>query len=428
MAEQCCRECYADQECSARGWHPASELLRSGSGAVAGCGDIMVGPPSRSPCPDTVSARMRLLYDYRAPAGTRWSPTAEQLRELLALFHIGGVRTPTTAQISRITARLRAHGRIEGRNVFYWFQNQKARERKRRLQLLQHNIAPSTPASPARHQQPSSVQTQPPKPGDDRHQDDDGGVHTSNLEQLQIISRSSHEMNLQDNVLIIPAPLNEWELRSTRPNVVQQHVSWNAGGRAGAHGRSGLVSIESGEYSYKDCRRPPAACMQLGEDEKSEVSDGADINVVGVQHWRLTTAACVNADVAASCLKLADSGAKKRSRFKDLEEIDSVADLPHAVPSTEYRVSSSFNESTALKRGACCSTVELPTTLPLFPLSPTGSGCSCSCSSAFCSTPASCIPSHNNYVPGRPHSGFSSPSVSCVKHGLILELKLAVDH
>nr|CBX45509.1 hypothetical protein [Cyathea australis] len=80
-----------------------------------------------------VSARMRLLYDYRAPAGTRWSPTTEQLRELQALFHEGGMRTPTTAQISRIAARLRAHGRIEGRNVFYWSQNQKARERKRKL-------------------------------------------------------------------------------------------------------------------------------------------------------------------------------------------------------------------------------------------------------------------------------------------------------
>nr|CBX45508.1 hypothetical protein [Ceratopteris richardii] len=84
---------------------------------------------------DVVPARMWSLYGYNAPRGTRWSPTTEQLRELLNIYHIGGIRTPTTAQISSITARLRHYGRIEGRNVFYWFQDQKARERKRRLQL-----------------------------------------------------------------------------------------------------------------------------------------------------------------------------------------------------------------------------------------------------------------------------------------------------
>ncbi|KAH6558439.1 hypothetical protein KP509_1Z063700 [Ceratopteris richardii] len=121
--------------------HQAHPILSAGlsGGSIPTSSSMLTLPPCGEVAfdGDIVSPRMRLLYDYRAPAGTRWSPTAEQLRELLALFHIGGIRTPTTAQISHITARLRGYGRIEGRNVFYWFQNQKARERKRRLQLLQ---------------------------------------------------------------------------------------------------------------------------------------------------------------------------------------------------------------------------------------------------------------------------------------------------
>ncbi|KAL0737393.1 hypothetical protein Bca4012_013603 [Brassica carinata] len=40
-------------------------------------------------------------------------------------------RTPTTEQIQQIASKLRKYGRIESKNVFYWFQNHKARERER---------------------------------------------------------------------------------------------------------------------------------------------------------------------------------------------------------------------------------------------------------------------------------------------------------
>lgn len=48
-----------------------------------------------------------------------------------------GTRTPSAEQIQQITAQLRKFGKIEGKNVFYWFQNHKARERqKRRRQMF----------------------------------------------------------------------------------------------------------------------------------------------------------------------------------------------------------------------------------------------------------------------------------------------------
>ncbi|KAK1263222.1 WUSCHEL-related homeobox 1 [Acorus gramineus] len=59
---------------------------------------------------------------------TRWSPTEDQLRMLEEMYR-RGLRTPTAEQIQRIAEDLRRFGRIEGKNVFYWFQNHKARER-----------------------------------------------------------------------------------------------------------------------------------------------------------------------------------------------------------------------------------------------------------------------------------------------------------
>jgi Homeodomain len=61
---------------------------------------------------------------------TRWSPTPEQLM-LLEEMYKNGVKTPNATQIQQITAQLSRYGRIQGKNVFYWFQNHKARERQK---------------------------------------------------------------------------------------------------------------------------------------------------------------------------------------------------------------------------------------------------------------------------------------------------------
>jgi hypothetical protein len=58
----------------------------------------------------------------------RWNPTAEQVEVLTELFR-AGLRTPSTEQIQRISTHLSAFGKVESKNVFYWFQNHKARER-----------------------------------------------------------------------------------------------------------------------------------------------------------------------------------------------------------------------------------------------------------------------------------------------------------
>ncbi|KAK2976262.1 hypothetical protein RJ640_000634 [Escallonia rubra] len=67
---------------------------------------------------------------------SRWNPTSEQLQTLEELYRMG-TRTPSAEQIQQITAQLRRYGKIEGKNVFYWFQNHKARERQKRRRQLE---------------------------------------------------------------------------------------------------------------------------------------------------------------------------------------------------------------------------------------------------------------------------------------------------
>ncbi|KAK6933043.1 Homeobox domain [Dillenia turbinata] len=69
----------------------------------------------------------------------RWNPTTEQVRVLTDLFR-SGLRTPSTDQIQKISSQLSFYGKIESKNVFYWFQNHKARERQKRRRVSVDDI------------------------------------------------------------------------------------------------------------------------------------------------------------------------------------------------------------------------------------------------------------------------------------------------
>lgn len=75
----------------------------------------------------------RELFNEQQSMGSsiRWNPTPEQLLALEEMYRLG-MRTPTAEQIQQIAAELRRFGKIEAKNVFYWFQNHKARERQKR--------------------------------------------------------------------------------------------------------------------------------------------------------------------------------------------------------------------------------------------------------------------------------------------------------
>ncbi|XP_042501315.1 WUSCHEL-related homeobox 1 [Macadamia integrifolia] len=84
----------------------------------------------------TITEQSKREFSAQPVVSSRWNPTPEQLRALEELYR-RGTRTPTAEQIQHITAQLRRFGKIEGKNVFYWFQNHKARERQKRRRRLE---------------------------------------------------------------------------------------------------------------------------------------------------------------------------------------------------------------------------------------------------------------------------------------------------
>ncbi|KAK4434400.1 WUSCHEL-related homeobox 4 [Sesamum alatum] len=88
------------------------------------------GPPTKLGSSDFQKKESAQLEAQQAAGGTRWNPTQEQIG-ILEMLYRGGMRTPNAQQIEQITAQLGKYGKIEGKNVFYWFQNHKARERQK---------------------------------------------------------------------------------------------------------------------------------------------------------------------------------------------------------------------------------------------------------------------------------------------------------
>ncbi|KAK2635408.1 hypothetical protein Ddye_030200 [Dipteronia dyeriana] len=101
-------------------------------------------PNLKTPFPQSTS--LLALCNYHANGteqsrtefmgSSRWNPTPEQLLALEDMYR-QGTRTPSAEQIQHITAQLRRFGKIEGKNVFYWFQNHKARERQKRRREME---------------------------------------------------------------------------------------------------------------------------------------------------------------------------------------------------------------------------------------------------------------------------------------------------
>ncbi|KAI3747715.1 hypothetical protein L6452_10312 [Arctium lappa] len=92
-------------------------------------------------------------------SSTRWTPTSDQIRILKELYYNNGIRSPTADQIQRIAAQLRQYGKIEGKNVFYWFQNHKARERQKKRFTP---AAPPPPPTTTHHHLPTAAAMQIP--------------------------------------------------------------------------------------------------------------------------------------------------------------------------------------------------------------------------------------------------------------------------
>ena len=80
---------------------------------------------------------------HKITARQRWQPTPMQLQILENIFDQGN-GTPSKQKIKEITAELSHHGQISETNVYNWFQNRRARsKRKQAAAALPNNNAES---------------------------------------------------------------------------------------------------------------------------------------------------------------------------------------------------------------------------------------------------------------------------------------------
>ncbi|RWR78524.1 Homeobox domain-containing protein [Cinnamomum micranthum f. kanehirae] len=75
---------------------------------------------------------------HKITARQRWTPTPVQLQILESIFEQGN-GTPSKQRIKEITSELTQHGQISETNVYNWFQNRRARSKRKQLQPISNN-------------------------------------------------------------------------------------------------------------------------------------------------------------------------------------------------------------------------------------------------------------------------------------------------
>ncbi|CAN7028389.1 unnamed protein product [Brassica oleracea var. botrytis] len=180
-----------------------------------------------------------------AVASSRWNPTPEQITALEEIYR-RGTRTPTTEQIQQIASKLSKYGRIEGKNVFYWFQNHKSRERLKRRRCEGDNDINSV------HE-----------PLKDVKDSSSGGYR---VDQTKIYASFPHTNQQPQNELVLPNLINN-----------EDHCKTEESERASDAGKEAMcgnlvasfVNQEPGEINIEEDRYNVRGEVQEEEEEKT---------------------------------------------------------------------------------------------------------------------------------------------------------------
>ncbi|XP_021714114.1 WUSCHEL-related homeobox 8-like [Chenopodium quinoa] len=95
---------------------------------------------------------------HKITARQRWTPTPVQLQILERIFD-QGTGTPSKQKIKEITIELSQHGQISETNVYNWFQNRRARSKRKQLNNNAQNNAESEVETDA--ESPKDKKTKP---------------------------------------------------------------------------------------------------------------------------------------------------------------------------------------------------------------------------------------------------------------------------
>ncbi|CAL9156297.1 unnamed protein product [Musa hybrid cultivar] len=106
--------------------------------AIAAQQDSLSGMRLGSLCSDPLMAPGVAKLSSRQ----RWTPTPTQLQILETIFYEGN-GTPSKQKIKEITSELSQHGQISETNVYNWFQNRRARSKRKKQPGAGPNAAES---------------------------------------------------------------------------------------------------------------------------------------------------------------------------------------------------------------------------------------------------------------------------------------------
>ncbi|CAJ1973133.1 unnamed protein product [Sphenostylis stenocarpa] len=129
---------------------------------------------------------------HKITARQRWTPTPLQLQILERIFDEGN-GTPSKQKIKEITIDLGQHGQISETNVYNWFQNRRARSKRKQLAPASNVVEPEAETeveSPREKKiRAESVQIIQPFENSSPHRIKDMYIHSPDLGFEQLMSK-----------------------------------------------------------------------------------------------------------------------------------------------------------------------------------------------------------------------------------------------